>query len=54
MTIKEFTEKISGSGWEEARKELSRYDDLIDWKSKENEDFVESVINYGSYVNQDD
>lgn len=54
MTIKEFTEKISDSGWEEASEELSRYDDLIDWKSKENEDLVESVINYGSYVNQED
>lgn len=52
MTIKEFIEKISESGWEEASKELAKYDDLIDWEN--NKDLVESVIDYGSYVDQDD
>lgn len=54
MTIKEFTEKISESGWEEASKELARYDDFTDWEDKKNKDLVESVIDDGSYVDPDD
>lgn len=52
MKVEEFKDLIEEEGWDIARKELEKYDDLTDWKG--NESLVKAVVYSDMVCDEDD